>query len=240
MGKTGWSVKEAVKDIILGHFLDKKKQAVVVRSSGILRCYDNKGELIWKHDTGLEGNRAYAHELYRYDADADGLDEIFANWQKLTVALKGDGTVLWEDRSQKHHSDYLISGDVDADGRTEFVYDHEGCGAEKGPAYVVDAMTGKVELKIEYRRDGLKHAQNMALGDFDPGRAGLEIAISGKSGHLFMWGAKGELVWRRAIPSSLLSEGDWDGDGIEDIACHALGANVDGMFSVWNGKGERL
>ena len=34
--------------------------------------------------------------------------------------------------------------------------------------------------------------------------------------------------------------GDWDGDGVEDIACFALGANVDGIFSVWNGKGERL
>ena len=33
---------------------------------------------------------------------------------------------------------------------------------------------------------------------------------------------------------------NWDGDGVEDIACFALGANVDGMFSVWNGKGERL
>jgi len=44
---------------------------------------------------GFEGNNAYAHEAYRHDADGDGLDEIFVNWQKLTMALKGDGTVLW-------------------------------------------------------------------------------------------------------------------------------------------------
>ena len=37
----------------------------------------------------------------------------------------------------------------------------------------------------------------------------------------------------------MLSKGDWDGDGAEDIACFALGANVDGIFSMWNGKGER-
>ena len=50
----------------------------------------------------------------------------------------------------------------------------------------------------------------------------------------------GKLLWKRNAPSSLLSKGDWNGDGVEDIACFALGANVDGMFSVWNGKGQRL
>jgi len=33
---------------------------------------------------------------------------------------------------------------------------------------------------------------------------------------------------------------DLHGDGVEEISGHALGANVDGMFSVWNGKGQRL
>jgi len=238
-GKTEWSAGEAVGDITVGHFLDRKKQAVLVRSGGILRCYDDKGKLIWKHETGLKGQAAYAHELYRHDADRDGLDEIFANWQKLTVALKGDGTVLWEDKTQVGHSDYIVCGDVDADGKTELVYDHHGCGG-RGPAYVADAMTGKIKVEIDYRKDGLAHAQNMALGDFIPSRRGLEIAMCGKTGGLFMWDAKGKLIWKRAVPASLLSKGDWDGDGAEDISCHALGANVDGMFSVWNGQGQRL
>ena len=238
-GKTEWRAKEAVGDITVGHFLDRKKQAVLVRSGGVLRCYDDKGKLAWMHDTGLKGGAAYSHELYRHDADRDGLDEIFANWQKLTVAMKGDGTILWEDRTQVGHSDYIVCGDVDADGKVELVYDHHGCGG-RGPAYIADAMTGKIKIKIDYRKDGLAHAQNMALGDFVASRRGLEIAMCGKNGGLFMWDAKGELVWKRAVPTSLLSKGDWDGDGVEDISCHALGANVDGMFSVWNGKGQRL
>jgi hypothetical protein len=213
---------------------------VLVRSGGILRCYDEGGALRWTHDTGLRGGAAYAHELYRCDADGDGLDEIFANWQKLTLALQGDGSVLWADKTQRHHSDYLASGDVDADGRTELVYDHEGCGAGKGPAYVVDAMTGGIEVKIDYRRDGLRHAQNLALGDFVADRPGLEIALCGKRGHIFLWNAGGKLLWKRPVPASLLSKSDWDGDGAEDIMAFALGANVDGMFSVWNGQGERL
>lgn len=236
-GKTEWSVKEAVGDIIVGHFLDKKKQAVVVRSDGVLRCYDDKGKLKWTYETGLKGDNAYAHEAYRHDADGDGFDEIFANWQKLTMALKGDGTVLWEDKTQKHHSDYLVCGDIDADGKTELIYDHD---EGKGPAYIVEPLTGKIKMKIEYCKEGLRNAQNMAVGDFDPDSKGIEIAMCGKRGHLFVWDAAGKLLWKRAVPSSLLSKGDWDGDGVEDISCHALGANVDGMFSVWNGKGQRL
>ncbi|MHC4478220.1 MAG: rhamnogalacturonan lyase family protein [Planctomycetota bacterium] len=243
-GKTEWSVKEALGDIVVGHFLDKEKRAVVVRKDAVLRCYDDKGKFIWEHDTKLDSydvyGDAYGHGAYRCDADGDGLDEIFINWQKLTIALEGDGTVLWEDKSQKHHSDYMVFGDLDADGRIELVYDHEGCMAEKGPAYVVDAMTGWLEFEIDYRSDGLRHAQNAVLGDFDPRREGLEIAMCGKVSNLFMWDSKGQVVWRRAIPTSLLSTGDWDGDGVEDIACHGLGANVDGMFSIWNGRGQRL
>jgi hypothetical protein len=74
-GKTEWSVKEAVGDIIVGHFQNTKKQAVAVRSGGTLRCYDDKGKLIWKPETGLKGGNAYAHEAYRYDANGDGLDQ---------------------------------------------------------------------------------------------------------------------------------------------------------------------
>jgi hypothetical protein len=40
-GKTEWSAKEAVGDIIVGHFLDRKKQAVMVRSDGTLRAARN-------------------------------------------------------------------------------------------------------------------------------------------------------------------------------------------------------
>ncbi|HCO92629.1 MAG TPA: hypothetical protein DIU00_01540 [Phycisphaerales bacterium] len=144
--------------------------------------------------------------------------------------------------------------DVDGDGKLdifrcrsehegakiEFIYDHEGCDAQKGPTYIVDAMTGRIKIQIDYLRDGLGHAQNMAVGDFDPDIKGLEIAMCGKQGNLFVWDATGTLLWNRNVPSSLLSKGDWDGYGVEDIACFALGANVDGMFSVWNGKGERL
>ncbi len=56
----------------------------------------------------------------------------------------------------------------------------------------------------------------------------------------------GRVVWESEPMAALhgdesrLPVFDLDGDGVEDIACHGLGANVDGMFSIWNGKGRRL
>jgi len=62
----------------------------------------------------------------------------------------------------------MVCADVDADGNVELLYDHEGCAAEKGPVYIADPMTGTIENKIDYRGDGLSHAQNMAMGDMHP------------------------------------------------------------------------
>ena len=153
----------------------------------------------------------------RCDVDGDGLDEIFANWQKLTMGLRGDGAVLWEDRTQEHHSDFVDYGDVDGDGKIEVVYDHAGCDAAEGPIYVVEPLTGKIKAKIDYRQQGVRHAQNIALGNFDKTDKGLEIAFCEKGSNIYLFDATGKLVWKRPVPASLLSKGDWDGDGDEEI-----------------------
>ena len=239
-GETEWAARDGRGDIIVGHFLDKKTQAVVVRDGGVLHCYEHTGKKAWTHDTELRGGAAYSHEMGRCDVDGNGLDEIFANWQKLTMGLRGDGTVLWEDRTQRHHSDFVDYGDVDGDGNIEVIYDHEGCGAAKGPIYVVEPLSGKIKAKIDYRQQGIRHAQNIALGNFDKTTKGLEIAFCEKGSNIYLFDSSGKLVWKRPVPASLLSKGDWDGDGDEEVLAFGLGANVDGMFSVWDGDGTRL
>ncbi len=227
-------------DIVIGHFLDKKRRAIVVRDGGVLHCYDPTGNKAWTHDTGLHGDAAYGHEMGCHDVDGDGMDEIFPNWQKLTMGLRGDGTVLWEDRTQRHHSDFVDFGDVDGDGKIEVIYDHEGCDAAKGPIYVVDPLSGQIKSRIDYRKQGVAHAQNIALGNFDTTRKGLEIAFCEKGLNIYLFDATGNLIWKRPVPAALLSKGDWDGDGDEEILAFGIGHNVDGIFSVWNGDGTRL
>lgn len=101
-----------------------------------------------------------------------------------------------------------------------------------------DAATGVLESQVNY--SGVSHTQNAAIGEFDLLHPGPEIALCGKSRGLFVWNLQGDLLWHRDVPTSLLTKGDWDGDGDEEIMAFGLGANVDGMFSVWNGKSERL
>ena len=240
-GMNRWRQDGGGGDFTVGHSLQRDKAAMVIHANGVLRCLDEAGRTAWSHDTGLRDDNAYAHEIFRGDADGDGLDEIVVNMQKRTLALRGDGSILWEDRTQAHHSDFLDMADVDGDGRMELIYDHEGCSAEKGPVYVVDALTGQRKATIDYRAQGLRHAQNAAIGTFDPSRKGKQLALCGKLREITLWDmASGELLWKRDAPSSLLSKGDWNGDGADELMVFSLGANVDGMFSVWNGKGERL
>ncbi len=247
-GETRWTSKYgAIYDgmFTVGNFLDRNKSAMVVRAGKTIYCLDETGELAWQYAIdGLTRNRAeYGHEMMRGDADGDGLDEVFANMNNRTLALRGDGKLMWEDRTQHFHSDFLDLLDVDGDGRKELVYDHSGCSAANGPVMIVDAITGEVKTTIRYKGiiKGLGHVQNAAIGKFDPSRPGMQLALCDKNSLLTLWDmATGELIWHRPIPTSLLSRGDWNGDGVDEIMVFALGANVDGMFSVWNGKGERL
>lgn len=66
--------------------------------------------------------------------------------------MRGGGQVHWADRTQRHHSDFIDYGNVDGDGRIEVIYDHEGCGAAKGPIYVVEPLSGRIETKIDYSK----------------------------------------------------------------------------------------
>ena len=81
-------------------------------------------------------------------------------------------------------------GDVDGDGKIEVVYDHAGCDAARGPIYVVEPLTGKIKAKVDYRRQGVRHAQNIALGNFDKTDNGLEIAFCEKGSNIYLFDAE--------------------------------------------------
>ncbi len=228
--------KENENPFVVGHFSDKKKYDIVALFDNYVYCVSASGELRWKYQHSPEYE--YGHELYWYDVDGDGLDEIFVSTQNKFTALRGDGTVMWQDTTSKSHSDFIGCGDMDADGQIEVVYDHDGCGGS-GPVYIVDALTGKVKSTIDYRKAGISHAQGGVVGKFRSDVSGLQVFINEKINGVAMFDAKGNLLWKNNAPGSLASSGDWDGDGVLESMCFALGMNRDGIFSVWDGYGKR-
>ncbi len=222
--------------MVVGHFVDRRQRAVVVRAGLHVHCFAPNGDSLWTFP--LEGH-TYGHELDRYDVDGDGLDELFIGRNGSTIALRGEGKLMWEDTTQRNHTDFFAFGDIDTDGRCEVVYDHDGCGGA-GPLQMVDALTGEREWTADYRGQGLPHAQALVCADFRPDLPGLELACTDKLHFMILFDAHGKVLWKRDVPTSLLSKADWDGDGAPDVLNFTVAVNVDGAFSVWNGQGRRL
>ncbi len=222
--------------MVVGHFADPESFGVVVRAGLGVHCYGADGKRLWSHRlTGA----IYGHELDRYDVDGDGRHELFIGRNGNVTALGPDGKLLWEDTTSKNHTDFFAFGDIDADGRCEVIYDHDGCGG-RGPLYLCDASTGQRDSTADYREAGLPHAQAITCADFCPDRPGLELAVADKMHYLVLFDGQGRMLWKRDVPTSLLSKADWDGDGVQDLMTFTVAVNVDGAFSVWNGEGKRL
>jgi len=240
-GKTKWKVeipkgRDNRQAGVVGHFLDPKRFAVVCRVYHDVFCYDENGKLAWKYR--IDNPSAYGHDMAHYDADGDGLDEIYMSLNGKFLVVDGSGKTRWADTECRNHSDYILCGDVNADGKNEIVYDRCGCDYKKGPIVSVDGATGKLERKWEYARPGVDHLQKAVLGDFDPDRPGLEFAAVGKrkgTGGLILWNEAGKPYLQKDIAAGWVAWGNWSGEKHPQI----LVAVADG-WEVWNGKGERL
>jgi hypothetical protein len=180
--------------------------------------------------------------MAHYDADGDGLDEVYVSLDGKFLALGGDGKLRWFDASCLGHSDFILCGDVDADGDREIVYDRNGCAAMRGPIVCANGRTGEPMRQWTYARPGQDHLQRAALGDFDPSQPGLELAAVGKRqgmGGLMLWSGAGWPAWREDVPTGWLTWGDWNGDSAPEILVTGGTASGDG-WEVWTGAGQRV
>jgi outer membrane protein assembly factor BamB len=244
-GKTNWKIdlphcKDNHQNSMVGHFLDRKRFAVVCRVFQDVTCYDAAGKKVWTYRLD-DKKSTYGHEMSWHDGDGDGLDEVYLSLHGALLALGGDGKVRWSDTGVGH-SDFIHCGDVDGDGDREIVYDRYGCSSMRGPIVCADARTGKVVRTWTYARPGKDHLQRAVLGDFDASRPGVELAAVGKNerrGGLMVWGPGGGPAWQRAIPARWVAMGDWNGDGALEIMPCINGKHGDG-WEVWTGKGKRL
>ncbi len=229
--------KNLESPMAVGHFSDRKKYDIAVRFGTVVYCMDANGKALWKYK--LTDKYDYGHEMYWYDIDGDGLDEIFVNTNHKMTAFRGDGTILWQDNTQQWHSDFIGCADVDDDGRIEVMYDHEGCSHQKGPVYIADALTGNIENKIDYRAIGFPHAQGAVVGKFRTDLPGMQVFMNSKGSGICMFDYKGKLLWEKKVAGCLCASGDWDGDGVLEAMAFGLGTNREGIFSVWDGYGNR-
>lgn len=246
-GKAEWKIdlpacRDNYQASVVGHFLDRKRFAVVCRVYGDVTCYDAAGRMAWTYR--IENKNLYGHEMAHYDADGDGLDEVYVSLGGKFLALGGDGKLRWADASCPNHSDFILCGDVDHDGDREIVYDRDGCSAMRGPIVCVDGRTGRLVRQWRYARPGKDHLQRATLGDFDPLRPGLELAAVGKQrgmGGLILWSGAGRPTWRKDIPAGWVTWGDWDGDGRPEVLLSSdVGGGGGGGWEVWTGAGKRV
>ena len=244
-GKTRWRIdlpdcRDNYQASVVGHFLDRKRLAVVCRVYRGVTCYDAAGKKVWTYR--IANKDVYGHDMVCYDADGDGLDEVYLSLNGKLLAIGGDGKLRWADANCPNHSDFILCGDVDGDGDREIVYDRAGCTARRGPIVCVDGRTGKVVQQWTYARVGKDHLQRATLGDFDRKRKGLELAAVGKRGGmggLIVWGGAGAPAWRKDIPAGWVTCGDWDGDGQAEIM-PSLSVSGDNGWEVWSGAGNRV
>ena len=242
-GKTKWKVplpkcQDNHQASVVGHFLDRKRLAVVCRVYRDVTCYDAAGKKAWTYR--IDHKDTYGHEMAHYDADGDGLDEAYVSLNGKFLALGGGGKLLWSNAT-RNHSDFILCGDVDGDGDREIVYDRDGCTAMRGPIVCMDGRTGKLVRQWTYARPGKDHLQRAVLGDFDPSRRGVELAAVGKDrgmGGLILWGGAGGPAWRKDISAGWVTWGDWNGNGTPEIMVSR--GRGGGGWDVWTGAGKRV
>jgi len=204
-GQTEWQAdlpdcRDNHQAAVVGHFLDRKRMAVVCRVYRDVTCYDHTGKVAWTYR--IDHQNTYGHEMacHDADADADGLDEAYVSLDGTLLVLDGRGKLRWADTNCRNHSDFILCGDVDADGDREIVYDRDGCTAMRGPIACVDGTTGRLVREWTYARPGKDHLQRAVLGDFDPSHPGLELAAVGKQrgmGGLILFSGDGKPAWRK-------------------------------------------
>lgn len=244
-GKTNWKINlpESTNNhqvAVVGHFLDRERFAVACRVNDNVFCYDPDGTEVWRYH--IQNSSLYGHDMAHYDADGDGLDEIYMALTHKFLALGGDGKLHWA-YDVGNHSDFILCGDVDGDGDLDIVYDSDGCGATHGPIAARDGRTGELVKEWIYDRPGEDHLQKATLGDFDPSRPGVELAAIGKrdyQGGLILWCEAGKPAWRKENTGGWVTWGDWNGDGHPEILVSRKTAEEGAGFQVWTGAGKCL
>ena len=214
---------------------------VLLSDSGdsiVVAAYDARLRPRWSH-TELKRKDHLGHYVYPVDLDRDGVDEVVVG----SLVLDAAGKERWNRFDfffdNHDHADSYRFADLTGDGRPEIVSTQSEAGV-----FVFDAATGRV-----LRQHAAEHAQQIAIGSFLPGVRGPQIAVGARTYGNAQAGEPGlsAQVWWFDPTLKLLSkwpalplngnpvfvQGDWRGDGREELFWYKFHMQRDGTGELW-------
>jgi len=181
-----------------------------------LFAFDANLNLLWKYHSTVNTG----HFPLAVDINGDGRDEILCGYHLLSA----DGKKLWEYPITEDHVDEIVYIPGSDGGRFACVAGSEG--------FFIGDTKGNILL-----RDGIGHAQRISIANYDPARAGYEIAVINFWGHqgiIYMYDSHGTPLWEmeNELNGNLLTPINWRGDGQDYFltnACPVHGGLYDGQ-----------
>ena len=214
---------------------------VLLSDSGdsiVVAAYDARLRPRWSH-VELKRKDHLGHYVYPVDLDRDGIDEVVVG----PLVLDARGKPRWNRFDyffdNHDHPDSYRFVDVTGDGRREIVSTQSEAGV-----FVFDAATGRI-----LHQHAAEHAQQLAVGRFLAGARGPQLVVGARtygnaqageprlSAQVWWFDATLRLLSKwPALPlngNPVFVQGDWRGDGREQLFWHKFHLRGDGTGELW-------
>jgi len=166
-------------------------------------AYNSDFDLLWDYEAPINTG----HCPYAYDFNGDGREELFVGYDLLSA----DGRKLWSADIHTDHTDEIVVGKLDPDGRPVIG--------------IVSGWEGFMLLDFEGKilaRHNFGHAQRISVGKFRNDLKGLQIATvtyHKNQGIINLFDCHGNVLWTWEPGSSgnILTPVNWTGDGRDEV-----------------------